>query len=150
MTTHRMSHTPEHNAWLEMRRRCEDPKRRMYPKYGGRGIKVCERWQAFEAFYADMGPRPSARHSLDRIDNDGNYEPGNCRWATRREQNLNYSRNIVVTAFGVTAPLGHFLPSRNGKKTPEYARAIKRIQKYGWDAEKAITAPPCPGRAGWQ
>ncbi|HUB09426.1 MAG TPA: hypothetical protein VMB50_20650 [Myxococcales bacterium] len=81
--------TPEWCAWREMRYRCQTPTARAYPQYGGRGIKVCERWQVFENFLADMGRRPSPRHSLDRIDNDGNYEPGNCRWATSLEQNRN-------------------------------------------------------------
>ena len=138
--THLQSHTPEHNTWLEMRRRCADPSRNNYATHGGRGIKVCDRWQRFENFYADMGARPSKRHSIDRIDNDGNYEPGNCRWATRREQNLNKRNNVVITAFGVTAPLGHFIPCPGGIATNEYKRAWRRL-KRGWDAERALTAP---------
>jgi hypothetical protein len=69
-----------------MRQRCRDPKRKDWKNYGGRGIAVCQRWMIYENFLADMGRRPSPKHSLDRIDNDKNYEPGNCRWATKAEQ----------------------------------------------------------------
>ena len=78
-----------------MKRRCYTPTSGGYSIYGGRGIRVCDRWRnSFEAFYADMGPRPSAKHSLDRIDVDGNYEPGNCRWATHGEQSWNRRQTI--------------------------------------------------------
>lgn len=83
-TTHGMSYTPEYKAWAKMKERCHNPKCKDYADYGGRGISVCERWaSSFEAFYADMGPRPSSQHSIDRIKVDGNYEPGNVRWADK-------------------------------------------------------------------
>jgi hypothetical protein len=107
----RAARSPEYMAWAHAKRRCfvqHDPG---YASYGGRGITVCERWQAFEGFLADMGPRPSPAHSLDRINNDGDYEPGNCRWATRREQRWNLRpctnsvRPVVINgiAFGLKA-----------------------------------------------
>lgn len=82
----RASKNPVYAAWTSMRKRCKDLDN---PNYGGRGIKVCERWNSFENFYADMGERPGPEYSLDRIDNDGSYEPSNCRWATKKEQTTN-------------------------------------------------------------
>jgi hypothetical protein len=89
--THRLSNTPEYNSWVGMKGRCLNEHGPDFRLYGGRGIAVCERWRdSFEAFYTDMGPRPSPMHSIDRFpNNDGHYEPGNCRWATPREQRLN-------------------------------------------------------------
>lgn len=83
---------PEYNTWLTMRQRCQNPNYDKYSYYGGRGIRVCERWQVFENFLADMGPRPEGK-TLDRIETNGNYEPGNCRWATRSEQQQNTRRS---------------------------------------------------------
>lgn len=86
--------TPEYSSWACMIQRCCTPTTTGYKNYGGRGISVCERWRhSFENFLADMGPRPSKGHTLDRIDCDGNYEPGNCRWATWKEQATNKRRN---------------------------------------------------------
>jgi hypothetical protein len=86
-----LTKTPEYRAWSSMWQRCTNPKNARYNRYGARGIIICERWEKFENFLADVGSRPSDDHSIDRIDNEGNYEPSNVRWATRSEQQLNKS-----------------------------------------------------------
>jgi hypothetical protein len=102
--THGMKKSPEWRSWESAISRCNNPNHTSFPHYGGRGISVCDRWRhSFEAFYADMGKRPSPKHSLDRFpDQNGNYEPGNCRWATWTEQANNKRNNRLITIEGRT------------------------------------------------
>lgn len=88
-TTHGASRTSEYHIWNTMKGRCSNPRAEKYKDYGGRGITVCEHWHKFENFIADMGPKPTPIHSIDRIDNEGHYTPDNCRWATPKEQMSN-------------------------------------------------------------
>jgi hypothetical protein len=137
MTKHGMHDSPEHKAWRSMKHRCANPRSGRYDRYGARGITVCQRWrESFESFYADMGSRPSPDHSIDRINNDGNYEPGNCRWATTAEQNRNRSDNVRLSFDG------------REMTASEWARelCINRRTLYlrlstGWTIENALTRP---------
>lgn len=96
LTTHGMSRSPTWRSWIAMRQRCYDKKQKCWKYYGGRGITVCDRWRfSFANFFADMGERPPGA-SIDRIDNDGNYEPGNCRWATQKQQIANQRKKDRV------------------------------------------------------
>lgn len=91
------SKLPEYMAWVLMKKRCYNKKFNRYHRYGGRGISVASEWlNDFDRFLSDMGPRPTPEHSLDRIDNDGNYEPSNCRWATDKDQNRNTSASRII------------------------------------------------------
>jgi hypothetical protein len=94
-----ISNPREYNSWKEMRKRCTNKNRKEYRDYGARGIKVCARWNDFRTFLSDMGPRPKGT-TLDRINNDGDYEPGNCRWATYLEQNRNRRASATQTHCG--------------------------------------------------
>lgn len=134
--------SPEHIAWANMLNRCRSPKSPNWCRYGGRGITVCERWFKFKNFLEDMGQRPSDKHSIDRIDNDGNYEPRNCRWATSREQSLNRRKTRRLTHDGETAPLAVWA-ERSGLS---YAALAGRIDA-GWAIERALVEPPRRPRA---
>lgn len=142
-TTHGKSRTRLHRIWLGMRRRCLQESDSAYPRYGGRGITIDRSWDAFDLFYrwaVASGYRDDL--TLDRKNNDGPYSPENCRWATYREQNRNYSRVVYVEYNGRQVPLID-LAERFGLN-PHTVR--QRIQRYGWTVERAITTPS-PQRA---
>ena len=114
MRSHGMSDSPAYRIWSGMISRCTYPKHRGFYRYGGRGITVCERWRSFENFYADMGDRPAGK-SLDRINVNGNYEPSNCRWATKREQSRNTSKTKMYTYNGKTMCISDWIAEIKGE-----------------------------------
>lgn len=100
MSTHGDSRSSEYSSWRHAKDRCESPTFKSYRNYGGRGIRVCARWQDFPTFLQDMGRKPTPAHTLERLDSNGNYEPWNCVWATRHEQNRNKRTNVWVILLG--------------------------------------------------
>lgn len=135
-----MSHTPTYKSWDCMWQRCENPKDLSYPRYGARGIRVCERWALFANFVADMGVRPAGM-TLDRIDNEKGYEPGNCRWATDSDQSRNRSSTRHVDAFGETKPVVAW--AQDERCVVSVYVLTWRLNK-GWSVERAVTEPPRP------
>lgn len=117
-TTHGLSrvHPTTYRTWKNVRARCRNPNNDDYPRYGGRGIKVCARWDDFALFFADMGPRPDGL-TLDRINRDGDYEPVNCRWADKYQQANNRSNNWEITINGVTRTLQQWCNQFNIERT---------------------------------
>lgn len=134
-TTHGQSASSLYAIWDSMHQRCKNPNRRDFENYGGRGIKVCERWATFAAFAADMGDRP-AGHSIDRIDPNGDYEPGNCRWASRTQQGRNTTSNRRIEWQGQSLCLSEWAEQLKVNKNTLLARLAR-----GWSVERALTAP---------
>lgn len=117
----RRGKTPEYGAWANMVKRCENQNDHDYGNYGARGITVCERWHSFSRFFADLGERPSRTHTLGRIDNEQSYEPGNCRWETRTQQNGNRRNSLLLTFSGKTQCLRAWARERGvGAGTLQY------------------------------
>jgi len=130
--THGMSGTRTYHTWVSMRQRCHDPNHTAYARYGGRGIFVCERWRdSFQNFFADMGKRPEGK-SLDRIDNNGSYSPGNCHWATPLEQANNTRQTRYIMIDGDARPTSE-IAAKNGISVDKF---IKRCRR-GWTVEQA-------------
>jgi hypothetical protein len=143
MTTHGQSTKEKrrlgYGIWSSMKDRCSNSATPEYERYGGRGITVCDRWKdSFENFITDMGPRPSRSHSIERSDNDGNYEPANCHWATRDEQGQNRSNNVRVIYRGQEMPI---------RKAVEIAGSVVLLVtarwrvNHGWSVERAVETP---------
>jgi hypothetical protein len=137
ITKHGMEGTSIYNAWAAMIQRCENPKSRFFADYGGRGISVCPEWRGdFRIFYRDMGDRPAKGYSLGRIDNDGNYEPGNCRWETSKQQMRNRRTTKWLEFNGERRPLGEWaelygLP----------AKIVKDRVIAGWRMDEVLLIP---------
>lgn len=125
---------PEYTTWRAMRHRCMAPSCKKFPRYGGRGIRICDRWQDFAVFLADMGPKPSPNHTIERVDNDGHYEPGNCRWATQREQQRNRSSNTVLELDGVRRCLAEWVDV-----TGINLATIQARKRSGWSDKDTLT-----------
>ena len=133
--THGMRYTREYNSWQGMKDRCHNENSPHYKGYGSRGITVCDRWRnSFENFFADMGKKPTSGHSIDRINNEGNYEPHNCRWATWREQENNKRNNHWLNYKGKTQTVAQWAREIGLSRMTLYKRL-----KRGWDIKKALT-----------
>lgn len=133
--THGASATNAYKAWHAMIERCQNKKNMAYPSYGGRGIRVCERWKSYTNFLADMGERP-AGVTLDRIDNDGDYEPSNCRWATKKQQQRNRRSNRILAINGVEMCVAEWCEKYGMPRSTVQGRLRKK-----WPAEAALTTP---------
>lgn len=129
--------TPEWNAWRGIIARCEVKTSTIYKYYGGRGIRICRRWRrSFRKFLLDMGRKPTDRHEIDRIDNEGDYEPKNCRWVTRKQNMRNTRSNHWITVNGKKKVLKDWAKSLGC----HHATILMRL-KYGWTKEEAVTIP---------
>ena len=134
--THGLRHSPEYGVWNGIVQRCLNVNQDAHGRYGGRGIVMCDRWrQSFAAFYEDMGPRPSPLHSIERIDNDGNYEPGSCCWATPQQQACNRRSNHLLAFRGESLCIADW-----ARKLGILAGTIKSRLRSGWSIERALTS----------
>lgn len=119
--------TAEFRAWSGMKDRCENPSAEKYPRYGGRGIKVCEKWQKYENFLSDMGRKPTPKHSIERVDNDKGYDPDNCIWATAEVQANNKSTTRILVFEGRSQSLTQWAREFGIKRS-----AMRRLVRNGW------------------
>jgi hypothetical protein len=134
-TKHGQHQSPTYKSWQMMLDRCRNPKNPAYKYYGSRGIQVCERWLTFDNFFADMGHRPEGK-TINRIKNDGNYEPDNCNWATRSEQMENTRQNRLLTIDGEALSVNQWAIRLKVKRNTLYNRLFN-----GWTPEETILTP---------
>lgn len=133
---------PEYWVWAAMLQRCGNEKNPGFKDYGARGIKVCESWRSYGKFIADIGPRPSAKHSIDRIDNNGNYEPSNCRWIDSKTQNRNKRSNTVLEFNGERKLLCEWAEQTGLRMS----LICNRLHKLGWTVERTLKTPADPDK----
>ena len=134
--------SPEYRAWLAMKERCYNPNYKQFSDYGGRGIKVCDRWlRSFSNVLEDMKEKPSCAHTMDRRDVNGNYTPDNCHWTTRKHQNRNRRDNVILEVNGEKRTMGEWAEVRGWK----YG-LIKDRLLLGWPVDLAVNTPPSPGK----
>jgi hypothetical protein len=144
---HGLIKTSEYSTWRSMFARCYNPKDKRFDRYGGRGITVCDRWLvSFEAFYADMGPKPSPAHSIERLEVDEGYSPENCVWATSTQQSRNRSNTVRLSYDGETKPLVDWAEQVG----IAVSTIRKRIFTYNWTVERALTVPVARSKSGTQ
>ena len=137
VTTHGMTNTPEFKVWRGMLNRIFHPKPRDLQNYADRGISVSDEWKdSFEVFYRDMGPRPSPKHSIERIDNDKGYCKENCKWATAPEQHANKRTNVVIELEGTRLISSEWSRLLGGR-----AALVRQRLQHGWPVERALTTP---------
>lgn len=139
MTKHSMKGTPEYWAWQHMKSRCYNPNNRSFNEYGGKGITVCESWLSdFSAFYADMGFKPTSKHSIDRIDGKKNYNKRNCRWATKEEQSQNRPEFVIpLTYQGRTQTLAEW-----SREIGIFPQTLYNRHNSGWSVERILEQRP--------
>lgn len=128
--------TPEYQAWNDMMQRCNNPRHKSYASYGGRGITVSENWKSFESFYQDMGQRPSASHTLERLNNSLGYGIDNCEWQTWKEQSRNRRSNRLIQVGSVTLCIADWA---DRVSLPHWL--IRNRLRQGWTAERAVFTP---------
>lgn len=136
-TNHNQGKHPLYSTYAQMIHRCTNPNSKNYHRYGGRGIKVCKEWLGNpEQFFKDMGPKPTPKHSIDRINNDGDYSPDNCRWATNKEQSNNQSTNHLITFNGETKNIQQWSEAFNLNQNTFHSRIL-----HGWSIDRILSEP---------
>lgn len=137
--THGLTNSPTYSSWKGMKERCTNENNKKYDYYGGRGVTLCERWHSFNNFLEDMGEKPEKNWHIDRIDVNGNYEPGNCRWITLAENNRNKRTNVVLEFNNESKCLAEW-----SRETGVSSQLFRYRLSKGWPIEEALFTPPLP------